>query len=218
MEDTQADSSGRASLPGMPSSLSRVAAEKVYTERCNDEDKYLRHRLAHPPVAREPLGRHEGFDVVKLTSYTRVHKSTSSAPSATSTRSRRSGGGGSHLPSSDSRGGTPGPRPQIHASRSSSCGSRPASGPRSPVAAGGGIIAGGTQKAAKLSAAEDRLRELSEQCFIFPKYALTRYTMHHMQDLEKSPESCRSAGNLKRTISEPVVNATLLGLPPRTPC
>mmetsp|Transcript_96069 Transcript_96069/g.222713 ORF Transcript_96069/g.222713 Transcript_96069/m.222713 type:complete len:181 (-) Transcript_96069:51-593(-) len=175
MEDR---SPGRPPLPGIPRSMAALDADKVYKERCDDEDKYLRRRNANPPPSGERIGKVRGFDVVKRPSYVKVHRTASTVPS---TRSH------------------PG------SSRSSSGRGAMAGGQPSPVLTGGSLIASGS-----LEVKEARLKELADQIFVYPKYALTQYTMHHMQDLERTPTSSRSATFLKRAISEPTVNAKTL--------
>mmetsp|Transcript_46351 Transcript_46351/g.104175 ORF Transcript_46351/g.104175 Transcript_46351/m.104175 type:complete len:201 (+) Transcript_46351:28-630(+) len=180
------DPLGRPPLPGFSTSTDTVTMESIYRMRCDVESKYLKERETHPPVAGESVGRMNGYDVVRHTSYVKATR----APNAT----------GPLTPSSYSRRSSAGSRP-----RSCSHHSLGLSGSGALRPGTGASTASSTFQASR-SRSEARLRELTGAGIVFPKYALTQYSMNHMKVHERGDSMCRTSNNLKQSIVEPIVH------------
>eukprot|EP00930_Biecheleria_cincta_P049395 TRINITY_DN34606_c0_g1_i1.p1 TRINITY_DN34606_c0_g1~~TRINITY_DN34606_c0_g1_i1.p1 ORF type:complete len:196 (-),score=18.33 TRINITY_DN34606_c0_g1_i1:159-746(-) len=71
-EKPQVLKGGRATLPGIPSSYTRVQGELIWARKCDEELEYIQERTDHPPRGRKKLGKLVNFELVKYPSYVNV--------------------------------------------------------------------------------------------------------------------------------------------------
>merc|ERR1719330_2259860 len=72
----------RVNLPGIPSHVGRVSAERIWKTNCASELDYLRRRNRNPPKYRHSCGTLHGFEIVKHPTYVSVQRIRSPTSSA----------------------------------------------------------------------------------------------------------------------------------------
>mmetsp|Transcript_48367 Transcript_48367/g.103687 ORF Transcript_48367/g.103687 Transcript_48367/m.103687 type:complete len:219 (+) Transcript_48367:99-755(+) len=194
---------GRPPLPGFSRNADMHTMETIWKQKCRDEIKYKEHCEANPTPPGQSFGRMGPFDVHAYSSYIHVQQparsSTASSVSsaAPSRRSARSGSAGAVF-SGGRKFGADG------SERGASGGAAAAAA--ATLAAGAEIVAGSeaprllTGRSSGSLAPPETGQGTGGGGYMMPKYAITRYSMHHMTALEKDP-SCRSAKNLRRVIA-----------------
>lgn len=195
---------GRPPLPGFSSSFDPLVMNKIYADICDAESKYLRERHEQPVRVTQEHGKHGRFHVVDHRSFTEVRPSKSMVGSVASSRSTASRTTGASRASRRSASAATAAAANLLAPRSPS-----AAGSRARSATGSKAPSRRTEGSTALSFAPSKsmsaLQAIEDDIdsWVMPKYALTRYSQPHMHELEKAPESCPSAQNLKRSLTMP---------------